>query len=217
MSKRTLLPDAVEAYVLAMAREDDVARRLREETARLPQAGMQIGADQAAFLALLVRAIGARRALEIGTFTGYSALAIARALPDDGRLTCCDVSVDWTAIARRYWAEAGVDAKIDLRLAPALETLAALRAADATPFDFVFIDADKASYAAYYEACLALTRPGALIAIDNTLWSGRVVRERRGDADTEALKALNLALRDDPRVDAVLLPVGDGLTLVRKS
>jgi predicted O-methyltransferase YrrM len=215
MTRRSLLPRPVEDYVLALAPEDEIARRLRSETARLPQAGMQIGPDQAAFLALLVRTVGARRALEIGTFTGYSALAIARALPADGRLTCCDVSAEWTGIARRYWSEAGVDSRIDLKLAPALETLAQLRAGGAEPLDFVFIDADKVNYAAYFEACVGLARPGALIAIDNTLWSGRVAEEGRGDADTEALKALNRQLRTDTRVDAVLLSVGDGVTLAR--
>ena len=211
MAHRSLLPDDVENYVLALAPEDAIARALREETARLPQAGMQIGADQAAFLALLVRLAGARRAVEIGTFTGYSALAIARALPADGTLLCCDISAEWTAIARRYWAQAGVDARITLKLAPALETLAGL----AEPIDFAFIDADKSNYDGYYEAVLKLSHRGTLIAIDNTLWSGRVADEARGDADTEALKALNLKLRDDPRVDACLLTVGDGVTLVR--
>jgi predicted O-methyltransferase YrrM len=207
---------ALEDYVWSHTRESALARRLREETARLPQAGMQIGPDQAAFLALLARSIGARRALEIGTFTGYSALAVAAALPPDGRLVCCDVNAEWTAIARRYWAQAGLAERIELRLAPALDTLAALRAEHAEPFDFAFIDADKASYDAYYEACLALLRPGGLIALDNVLWSGRVADPAQTDADTVALRALNAKIRDDARVDASLLSLGDGVMLVRK-
>jgi predicted O-methyltransferase YrrM len=215
VTRRSLLPASIEEYVLALAPEDAIAARLREETARLPQAGMQIGADQAALLALLVKTSGARRALEIGTFTGYSALAVARALPADGTLLCCDVSAEWTAIARRYWSEAGVSDRITLKLAPALETLAALHETRAARIDFAFIDADKANYDAYYEACLALARPGALIALDNPLWSGRVAEPGSGDADTEALKALNAKLSDDPRVDACLLTIGDGMTLAR--
>ncbi|NCT66024.1 MAG: SAM-dependent methyltransferase [Rhodanobacteraceae bacterium] len=207
---------ALEDYVWTHTRESALARRLREETARLPQAGMQIGPDQAAFLALLARSIGSRRALEIGTFTGYSALAVAAALPPDGRLVCCDVNAEWTRIARRYWTEAGLAERIELRLAPALDTLAALRAEHAEPFDFAFIDADKGSYDAYYEACLALLRPGGLIALDNMLWSGRVADPAQTDADTVALRALNAKIRDDARVDASLLSLGDGVMLVRK-
>jgi predicted O-methyltransferase YrrM len=218
MSKRSLLPDAVDRYVAEIVtRESEVARRLRAETARLPQAGMQIGPDQAAFLALLVHAIGARRALEIGTFTGYSALAVAAALPADGRLVCCDVSAEWTAIAQRYWREAGVADRIELRLAPALETLDGLLAAGAAgSFDFAFIDADKGNYDGYYERCLRLLRHDGLIALDNTLWSGTVADPDAHEPDTLALKALNLKLREDPRVEACLLTIGDGVTLVRK-
>lgn len=169
---RSLLPEAVEKYVSFLASETDVQKRLRAETAKLPMAGMQIGADQGAFLSLLARAIGAKRAVEIGTFTGYSALAVAAALPADGRLVCCDISEEWTAIARRYWKEAGLEPRIELRLAPALDTLADLLARDgAGSFDFAFIDADKSGYDAYYEACLKLLRSGGLIAIDNVLWS----------------------------------------------
>lgn len=216
--KRSLLPDDVERYLAEVAtRETPLARRLREETARLPQAGMQIGPDLAALLGLLVRLLSARRAVEVGTFTGMSALAVASALPGDGRLVCCDVSDEWTRIARRYWAEAGVASRIDLRLAPARDTLAALRAGgEEERFDLAFIDADKTGYDAYYEACLALLRPGGLVVLDNTLWGGAVADRSARDADTAALRALNLKVRDDARVDAALLSVGDGVTVARK-
>ena len=215
---RSLFPAKVERYVgEEITLETPVQKRLRAETARLPQGGMQIGADQGALLALLARSIGARTALEIGTFTGYSALAVATALPPDGRLFCCDRSEEWTAIARRYWKDAGVDGKIDLRLAPALETLAALeRELGAGSFDFAFIDADKPAYDAYYESCLRLLRPGGLIALDNMLWSGNVADSKKHDADTDALRALNAKIRDDARVDSCLLTVGDGVMLARK-
>ena len=220
MPHRSLLPESVERYVTALAadeREAPYARRLREETARMPMGGMQIGPDQAALLALLVRAIGARRALEVGTFTGYSALAVAQALPADGRLVCCDVSDEWTSIARRYWREAGVDDRIELRLAPARETLTALiRDSGPGSFDFAFVDADKTGYDGYYEQCLTLVRPGGLLAFDNTLWSGRVADSAEQDADTLALRALNAKAHRDPRVDACLLTVGDGVLLVRR-
>ena len=215
---RSLLPEAVERYVaLDMTRESDVQKRLRAETARLPQAGMQIGPDQGALLALLARTIGARRAIEIGTFTGYSALAVASALPADGKLVCCDKSEKWTAIAQRYWKAAGVAERIELRLGPALETLQGL-ASEYGPgsFDFAFIDADKTSYDAYYEACLSLLRAGGLIALDNMLWSGDVAKRTVRDADTKALRALNAKIRDDERVDSCLLTVGDGVMLARK-
>ena len=215
---RSLLPDKVERYVTKdLARETALQKRLRDETARLPQAGMQIGADQGALLALLVQAIGAKNALEIGTFTGYSALAVAMALPAGGRLICCDVSEEWTAIARRYWKEAGVASRIDLRLGPALDTLRALRAErGAGSFDFAFIDADKPAYDAYYEACLELMRSGGLIALDNMLWSGDVADPKKRDAQTAALRTLNAKIRDDARVDCCLLTVGDGVMLARK-
>ena len=215
---RSLLPEAVERYVTRdMTRETTLQKRLRAETARLPQGGMQIGADQGALLAFLVRTIGAKRALEIGTFTGYSALAVAAALPADGKLVCCDVSEAWTAVARRYWREAGVARRIELRLAPATETLAALRSElGSGALDFAFIDADKASYGAYYEACLDLVRQGGLIALDNMLWSGQVADPHAHDSDTDALRALNETIRADVRVDACLLTVGDGVMLVRK-
>lgn len=215
---RSLLPEAVERYVTQdITPQTDVQRGLRAETARLPEAGMQIGADQGALLALLSRAIGARMAVEIGTFTGYSALAVAAALPAGGKLVCCDINECWTAIARRYWEEAGVADRIELRLAPALTTLAELRAEHgAGAFDFAFIDADKTSYDAYYEACLDLLRAGGLIALDNMLWSGTVADAKVHDADTDALRALNAKIRDDRRVDACLLTVGDGVMLARK-
>jgi predicted O-methyltransferase YrrM len=217
MTRHLAMSDQIEDYVLAHTHESDVARRLRAETAKLPQARMQIGPDQAAFLALLVRSIGAHRCLEIGTFTGYSALAIAVALPTDGKLICCDISEEWTAVARRYWAEAGVAARIDLRLAPALATLNDLLARDHSGlFDFAFIDADKAGYDSYYEACLKLLRSGGLIALDNMLWSGRVADARQHDTDTDAIRALNAKIHADSRVDASLLTVGDGVMLVRK-
>jgi predicted O-methyltransferase YrrM len=215
---RSLLPEAVERYVaLEATRESEVQKRLRAETARLPQAGMQIGPDQGALLALLARMVGARRAIEIGTFTGYSALAVASAMPADGKLVCCDKSEEWTAIARRYWKEAGLAKRIELRLGPALDTLAALASEYGLgSFDFAFIDADKTSYDAYYEACLGLLRAGGLIALDNMLWSGDVANRAVRDADTKALRALNAKIRDDERVDSCLLTVGDGVMLARK-
>jgi predicted O-methyltransferase YrrM len=218
MTARSLLPDAVDAYVHDVAtRETPLQRRLRAETAKLPNAVMQIGSDQGAFLALLVRLIGARRALEIGTFTGYSSLTVAAALPADGRLTCCDVSDEWTQVARRYWREAGVADRIDLRLAPAMETLSALlRESGPGSFDFAFIDADKTGYDGYYEACLTLLRPGGLMAFDNTLWSGAVADPANTDPDTVALRALNVKARDDPRVTSCLVSIGDGVLLARK-
>jgi predicted O-methyltransferase YrrM len=215
---RSLLPPQLDAYVRTIgARETDVQRRLREATAALPQAGMQTGADQATFLALLVKLTGARRALEIGTFTGYSALAVAQALPADGTLTCCDVSREWTDVGRPFWREAGVADRIDLRLAPALETLRDLaRAPGPGAFDFAFIDADKGNYDAYYEQCLVLLRAGGLVIIDNTLWSGSVADPANDEADTRALRALNAKIHADARVDACLLSIGDGVTLARK-
>jgi len=218
MSLRSLLPDAVDDYVHNIAtRETPLQRRLRDETAKLPNAGMQIGSDQGAFLALLVRLTGARRALEIGTFTGYSALAVAAALPADGRLTCCDVSDEWTQMARRYWREAGVAERIDLRLAPAADTLRdLLRESGPDSFDFAFIDADKTGYDVYYEACLVLLRPGGLMAFDNMLWSGAVADPAQTDPDTTALRALNLKARDDSRVTSCLVSMGDGVLLARK-
>jgi caffeoyl-CoA O-methyltransferase len=217
MTRRLSMTETLERYIFAHTRESDVARRLRAETAGLTQAGMQIGPDQAAFLDLLVRSIGARRAIEVGTFTGMSALAVASALPADGKLVCCDISVEWTDIARRYWSEAGVAERIDLRIAPALDTLAVLRAEHGpATYDFAFIDADKGGYDAYYEACLDLLRPGGLVALDNMLWSGDVADPDCHDTDTDALRALNAKIHADERVEPALLSVGDGVMLARK-
>ncbi len=217
MSRQITLTDELLAYLQEVSlREPDALRKLREETAKLPMAGMQISPDQGQFMALLVRLIGARRCLEIGTFTGYSALAVALALPTDGRVVCCDVSEEYTAVARRAWAGAGVVGKIDLHLAPARVTLDKLRAEGRHgSFDFAFIDADKENYDHYYEAALELVRAGGVIAIDNVLWSGAVIDPKKQDADTKALRALNRKLRDDQRVDISMLPLGDGLTLAR--
>jgi predicted O-methyltransferase YrrM len=217
VAHRLALSANIEDYVWAHTREDDIAARLRAETAAMPQAGMQIGPDQAAFLALLVRSIGAQRCIEVGTFTGYSALAVAGALPEDGKLVCCDINEEWTSIARRYWDEAGVSARIELRLAPALDTLNALLSRDgAAHYDFAFIDADKSAYDGYYEACLKLLRPGGLIALDNMLWSGTVADPANRDPDTLALRALNAKIHADARVEATLLTIGDGVMLARK-
>jgi predicted O-methyltransferase YrrM len=218
MGVRSLLPDDVERYVgEVITKETPLQKRLRAETAKLPMSMMQIGPDQGALLALLVRLIGAKRTLEIGTFTGYSALTVAQALPEGGKVIACDISEEWTAIARRYWREAGLDDRIELRLGPAAETLKALlQAGGAGSFDFAFIDADKSGYDTYYELCLQLIRPNGLIAIDNVLWSGAVLDPKKRDADTAALRALNLKIRDDARVDSALLTVGDGLMLARK-
>jgi caffeoyl-CoA O-methyltransferase len=208
-------PD-IHAYAVSRsAGPDAIQRDLIAETAALgPRAVMQIDPYQGAFMELLVRVSGARRAVEVGTFTGYSALCIARALPDDGTLLCCDVSEEWTQIARRYWARAGVARKIELRLAPALATLRALPAHE--PIDLAFIDADKANYGAYYDELLPRLRPGGLLLVDNTLWYGRVLDAGVRDEDTAAIRAFNDRAAADPRVECVLLPIGDGLTLLRK-
>jgi predicted O-methyltransferase YrrM len=218
MAHRSFLPAAVDHYLrTVVVRETPVQQRLRAETSSLPQGGMQIGADQGVLLAFLIRLIGARRALEVGTFTGYSALAVASALPAEGRLVCCDVSEAWTEIARRYWAEAGVAHKIELHLRPAQETLSELlQESGPGSFDFAFIDADKTGYDGYYEACLALLRTGGLIAIDNLLWSGTVADPADTGPETVALRAITTKIRDDPRVDACLLSLGDGVMLARK-
>ncbi len=210
--------DALHEYVMRVTiDEPEVMRRLREETAKLPGARMQIGAPQGAYMAWLARLIGARRAIEVGTFTGYSALAVARALPEDGRLVTCDVDEDATAIARRYWREAGVADRIELRLGPGRESLDALvEEGGAGRYDFAFIDADKVGYDAYYERCLVLVRAGGVIVIDNVLWSGAVADPDVRDESTLALRALNEKVARDARVDACMVPVGDGLFLVRK-
>jgi predicted O-methyltransferase YrrM len=205
-------------YVLDVSlREPDVLRRLREETESLPEAGYQIAPEQGQFMALIVRLIAARRIIEIGTFTGYSALAMALAMPADGHLLACDVNATWTAIAQRYWAEAGIVDRITLALRPALATLDALIAEGAAGrYDLAFIDADKTSYPAYFERSLTLIRPGGLIMIDNTLWHGRVLDAASRDPDTQAIRAFNAALSRDERIELSLLPVADGLTLARK-
>jgi predicted O-methyltransferase YrrM len=215
---RTFLPEPLEQYLFdVLSPRTDVQERLRRETAAHPRAGMQIGPDQGLFLGLLVRLLDARRVVEVGTFTGYSALAMAMALPPGGRIVCCDISEEYTSVARRYWREAGVENRIELKIGPAIATLAELlRTEGPGSQDLAFIDADKTGYQAYYEACLQLLRPGGLIAIDNVLWSGRVADPAVTDPDTAALRALNLEVRDDARVDAVVLSVGDGLTLARK-
>ena len=219
MSRRTIsLTDSLHEYLLSVSlREPPLLRALREETAGHPSANMQIAPEQGQFMALLVQLLGARRCLEIGVFTGYSSLATALALPDDGRIVACDVSEQWTSIARRHWRAAGVEHKVDLRLAPALETLDALIAAgEEGRFDFAFIDADKENYGPYFERVLRLLRPGGLIAVDNTLWSGRVADPENAEADTVALRHFNERLHSDARVDLSLVPIGDGLSLARK-
>ncbi len=218
MSRRTLnLDEHLYRYVLDVSlHEHAELATLREATRTHPRAGMQIAPEQGQFLALLVRLIGARRTIEIGVFTGYSALAVALALPEDGRVLACDVSDEYTSVARPYWQRAGVAHKIDLVLAPALATLdARLAAGEAGAYDFAFIDADKTNYDGYYERCLQLLRTGGLIAVDNTLWSGRVA-EPALDEDTAALQRFNRKLHRDDRIDLALLPIGDGLTLARK-
>ncbi|MEE8581445.1 MAG: class I SAM-dependent methyltransferase [Myxococcota bacterium] len=193
---------------------DALQRELIEETSKLGGISiMQIAPEQGAFMTLLARAIGARRAIEIGTFTGYSALCLARGLPEDGSLVACDVSEEWTSIGARYWEKAGVAARIDLRIGPALETLAALP--EARSFDLAFIDADKTNYLAYYEELLKRVRPGGLILVDNVLWMGRVIDPEADDDNSLAIRAFNDRIRDDERVEAVMLPISDGLTLIR--
>lgn len=216
MANRNLtITEPLTEYLLEVGtREPEVLRRLREETAPLAQSNMQIGPDQGAFMAMLVRLMDAYRCLEIGTFTGYSSTAVGLALPPHGRMVCCDVSQEWTDIARRYWADAGLADRIELRLAPAAETLETL-VAEGAEFDFAFIDADKAGYDTYYEHCLHLVRSGGLITIDNVLWSGRVADPSENDPDTTAIRALNAKIAADERVDAVIVPIGDGLTLAR--
>jgi predicted O-methyltransferase YrrM len=219
MSNRTLyLDDDLHRYLLAVSlREPDVLRRLREETARMPEHNLQIAPEQGQFMAMLVQLSGARHAIEIGTFTGYSSLVMALAMPNDGRIVCCDTSVEYTDVARRYWEEAGVEEKMDLRIAPALETLDKLiDDPDEGQFDFAFIDADKINNCNYYERCLKLLKPGGLISFDNTLWDGKVADTSERDEDTEALRVLNRKLHTDDRIDLSLVPIGDGLTLCRK-
>jgi len=219
MSRQThgLSPEMRDYMLAHTAPEPEVAAQLRERTAKLPMAGMQIAPEQGAFLALLVHLAGARTCLEVGTFTGYSALRTALALPADGRLVCCDISTEYTDIGRPFWQEAGVQDKIDLRIGPAAETLESLlESGDEGGFDMMFIDADKTGYDAYYELGLRLLRPGGLIAIDNVLWGGDVANPEVDTPDTSALRALNAKIRDDERVTRAMLPIGDGLTLAVK-
>ncbi len=219
MSNKSIgLSDDLHAYLLRVGgREPDILRRLREETQGMPRHNMQIAPEQGAFMSLLVELTGARRYLEVGTFTGYSALAVALALPPDGHLLCCDVSEEWTAVARRYWAEAGVGERVELRLAPAVETLDTLVAEGAeNSYDLAFVDADKVNYGAYYERLLRLVRPGGVIMFDNVLWDGKVADPAADDEDTVALRELNERLARDNRISIAMLPLADGLTLARK-
>ena len=219
MSNRTKqLTDTVYDYLLAVSlRERDELRALRAATAELPEGNMQIAPEQGQFLALLVKLLGARRAIEVGVFTGYSSLVVADALGPDGRLVACDVSEEWTSIGRKYWEKAGVAERIDLRLGPAIDSLDAMLAAgDAATYDFAFIDADKVNYSNYYERCLDLIRRGGLIALDNVLWSGSVADRANQEPSTVAIRELNTRLSGDERVDISLVPIADGLTLARK-
>jgi predicted O-methyltransferase YrrM len=219
LSSRTIdIDDRLYDYLIAHSVRDlPVLAELRAETAKHPKAGMQISPEQGQFMALLVELIGAKRTIEVGTFTGYSALVVALALPAEGRVIACDVSEEFTAMARRYWAKAGIANKIDLRLAPANETLDKLLAAgEAGRFDFAFIDADKENYVGYYERCLKLVRAGGLIAVDNVLWDGKVADPAVDDKVTRTIRALNDQLKSDERVSVTMVPIGDGLTLARK-
>lgn len=212
------LTDSIYRYMQEAAfREPEILVKLRIETEDIEEAGMQIAPEQGQFMSLIVSMIGARRAIEIGTFTGYSSLCVALALPPDGKLIACDTNQDWTDVARRYWREAGVAERIELHLAPASETLDALLSDGAAgTLDFAFIDADKQSYDLYYERCLELLRPGGLVALDNMLWSGAVADPARDDADTVAIRAITKKIQGDTRVDISLVPIGDGLMLARK-
>lgn len=219
MTKQSIgLNDQLYNYLLSVSlREPEILLKLRQETASHPRSGMQISPEQGQFMRLLVQLIGAKKTLEVGVFTGYSSLSVALALPTDGQILACDVSEEFTAIARRYWHEAGVADKIDLRLAPGLETLDQLLATgQAETFDFAFIDADKENYDGYYERSLQLVRPGGLIVIDNVLWSGQVANPQIQDASTQAIRALNKKLHHDERITLSLVPIADGLTLAMK-
>jgi predicted O-methyltransferase YrrM len=220
MSDRSIgLSEALHQYLLANSvREPEVLASLRQETDRHPLSNMQISPEQGQLMGLLVQLIGAKKCLEIGVFTGYSSLSVALNLPDDGRIVACDVSDEFTSIARKYWQLAGVSEKIDLQIAPALETLDRLIAnGEAGTFDFAFIDADKNNYAAYYDRCFQLVRQGGLILVDNVLWYGRVI-DPAMDADkrTQAIKQINQQIYHDDRVQISLVPIGDGLTIARK-
>jgi len=219
MGKQTLnLNDNLYQYLLSVSlKETPVQKALREETDKLEWSNMQISSDQGQFMALLVKLINARKVIEVGTFTGYSALTLAQALPDDGAIIACDINEEWTNIGKRYWSEAGVAHKIDLRLAPALDTLnSLLQDGQSESYDFSFIDADKQSQLQYYELCLKLTRVGGLIAIDNVLWGGSVADLENQKQDTVAIRQFNEFVFKDDRVEISLVPIGDGLTLARK-
>ena len=219
MSNRTIvMNDPLYEYLLAASLRDlPVLKRLRDETAKHPRARMQISPEQGQFMQLLVKLMGVRRCIEVGVFTGYSSLAVALVLPADGHILACDVSEEFTNVARRYWKEAGVESRIELHLAPALETLdARLKMGEAGSYDFAFIDADKSNYSGYYARILKLLRPGGLILVDNVLWSGAVIDKKDTSEDTVAIRAFNTELQKDERVDLSMLPVGDGLTLARK-
>jgi caffeoyl-CoA O-methyltransferase len=214
--KSFFLSPAIADYLVAHGTPpDDIQRRLIAETKTLGAvAGMQIAPEQGAFLTILTQLIGARSAVEVGTFTGYSALCIGRGLPAGGHLLCCDVNEEWTSIGRRYWAEAGLESKIELRLGPAGDTLRALPAE--ASFDLAFIDADKPNYGLYYDEILPRLRPGGAILVDNVLWHGAVVDHSQSDANVDAIRAFNDKIAADDRVEAVMLPISDGLTLIRK-
>ena len=218
MSEKTFLARSLHDYLLsASLREPPLLQQLRQETANHPMSQMQIAPEQGQLMALLVQLIGAKKTLEVGVFTGYSSLAVALALPPDGKIVACDVSEEFTAIAQRYWKLAGVANKIDLRIAPALETLDALLATgQANTFDFAFIDADKSNYDNYYERALQLIRQGGLIAIDNVLWSGQVADSTVQDTRTQAIRSLNDKLHQDDRISLSMLAISDGLTLALK-
>jgi predicted O-methyltransferase YrrM len=219
MSNRTItMSDRLYDYLLKVSmREPRVLKQLREETAKHPRHGMQISPEQGQFMRLLVRLMGAVRCIEVGVFTGYSSLSVALALPDGGRIVACDVSEEYTAVAKRYWKQAGVDKKIELRLGPALETLdAMLKRGEAGRYDFAFIDADKRNYLHYYERVIRLLRPGGLMAVDNVLWSGAVIDKKDRSVDTLAIRKFNKTLLADGLIELSLVPIGDGLTLARK-
>jgi predicted O-methyltransferase YrrM len=220
MSSETLfLSDDLYAYMKAVSlREPDILSRLREETSHDPLHMMQISPEQGQFMSLLVKLMAAERTIEIGVYTGYSSLCVALAMPEQGKMVACDVSEAWTSVARRYWKEAGVASKIDLRLAPAIQTLDRLlnRKNKYGAYDFAFIDADKESYDIYYERCLELLRPGGLMAIDNVFWGGDVANPEISDEETNAIRTLNKKIQADDRVDMSMMPIGDGLMLVRK-
>lgn len=218
-NRNAFISPELDDYIVAVTvREDAVLADLRAETARLPESGMQISPDQGQFMGMLTRLVGARRAIEVGVFTGYSSISVARALPDGGRLVACDISAEYIGIARRFWERAGVSAKIDLRLGPAVETLDGMIAGgESGAYDLAFIDADKENYPRYYERCLRLLRRGGLMMVDNALWGGRVADPANTDGITATIRGLNEMAGRDNGVEVTLLPIGDGLLLVRKA